>query len=56
MLRIYTCSIVEEGIDVFAIGVWKVESHSSTQKLSKLTGHYQLNGEPLNIKALKNGG
>lgn len=56
MSETFITLIAEEEIDVFAIGVWKVEFHSSTQKLQKLTGHYQLNGEPLNIKALKNGG
>jgi hypothetical protein len=33
MSETFITLIAEEEIDVFAIGVWKVEFHSSTQKL-----------------------
>lgn len=54
--KTFTYSIAEEVTDVSHIGDSKEEFLSSILKLFRLTGHCQLNGEDLNIKAYKNGG
>jgi hypothetical protein len=56
MSKIFIILIVEEVIDVFHSGDYKVECHYLILKSSKPIGHCLLNGEFHNIKELKNGG
>lgn len=56
MSKIFICLILEEVTDVFHIGDFKVEFHSSIHKWLKLIGHYLQNGVDLNTKESKNGG